>query len=164
MLATVMNGLAFADALRRLGQEAVVMSAIPIPSIVEGFQAAKARQLLAQGKVLIFVGGTSNPYFTTDSAAALRGLQIGAQVVLKGTLTDGVYDSDPFKNPQAQRFQHLTFSEALRRDLRVMDGAAFSLCRDNNLPVYVFKVTEPGNLRQVVVEGREIGTLVKEEL
>lgn len=164
MLATVMNGMAFADALRVQGREAEVMTAMEIPQMGEPFSARKAIDYLEAGKIVIFAGGTGNAFFTTDSAAALRGLQIKADAVLKGTMADGVYDSDPRKNPQAKKFASLTFTEALKRDLQVMDGTAFSLCRDNDMPVYVFNVTVPGNLRKVVVEGADIGTLVKEEL
>lgn len=164
MLATIMNGLAFADALRAQGQEAVVMASVHAPQFAQLFDAKAAREHLEAKRVVIFVGGTGNPYFTTDSGAALRGLQIEADVVLKGTLIDGVYDSDPHKNPEAKRFDSLTFTEALNRGLKIMDSTAFSLCRDNGLPVYVFNITESGNLHKVVVDGANIGTLVKEEL
>ncbi|MCR4783198.1 MAG: UMP kinase [bacterium] len=165
MLATIMNGIAFADALRTQDdQAAVLMTSISLPQFAELFVASRAIEHLEDGKVVIFAGGTGNPFFTTDSAAALRGLQIRADVVLKGTMTDGVYDSDPRKNPQAKRFSSITFTEALKRDLKVMDATAFSLCRDHNLPVYVFNVTVPGNLRKVVIEGENLGTLVKEEM
>lgn len=164
MLATIMNGLAFADALRLQGQEAIVMTSIFLPQFAEHFVAKKAMEYLQAKKVVIFSGGTGNPYFTTDSAAALRGLQVQADMLYKGTMADGVYDSDPRHNPQAKRFDSLTFTEALKRDLKVMDSTAFSLCRDNNLPVYVFNITVPGNLYKVAVEGADIGTLVKEEL
>ena len=164
MLATIMNGLAFADALRAQGQEAVVMASVHVPQFAQLFDAKAAREHLEAKRVVIFVGGTGNPYFTTDSGAALRGLQIEADVVLKGTLIDGVYDSDPHKNPEAKRFDSLTFTEALNRGLKIMDSTAFSLCRDNGLPVYVFNITESGNLHKVVVDGANIGTLVKEEL
>lgn len=164
MFATIMNGLAFADTLNVCGQEAIVMTSMFLPQLAEPFVAKKAIEFLEAGKVVIFAGGTGNPFFTTDSAAALRGLQIEADIVLKGTKEDGVYDSDPRKNPQAKRFANITFTEALQRDLKVMDGTAFSLCRDNNLPVYVFNVTEPGNLFKVAVSGENIGTLVKEEI
>ncbi|MGM9991988.1 MAG: UMP kinase [Candidatus Bruticola sp.] len=164
MLATIMNGLAFADALRAKGCEAVVMSAVHAPQFAQLFDAEAARKHLAAKRIVIFAGGTGNPYFTTDSGAALRGLQIEADIVIKGTLTDGVYDSDPHKNPEAKRFDSLTFTEALERGLKVMDSTAFSLCRDNDLPVYVFNITVPGNLYKVVVDGAQLGTLVKEEL
>ena len=164
MLATIMNGLAFADVLKVCGQEAMVMTSMFLPQLAEPFAAEKAIKALESGKVVIFAGGTGNPFFTTDSAAALRGLQVKADAVLKGTMADGVYDSDPRTNKDAKRFDTITFTEALKRDLKVMDGTAFSLCRDNNLPVYVFNITEPGNLYKVAAEGCDIGTLVKEEI
>lgn len=162
MLATVMNGLAFADALRHLGTPAIVQTATAMPEYAERFSRVQAIAHLEQGTVVIFAGGTGNPYFTTDSAAALRALQIDADVVLKGTMVDGVYDADPHKNPDAKRFSSLSYTEVLRRNLKVMDAAAISLCMDNGLPIVVFDIVTPGNLWKMV-SGSNIGTVVKED-
>lgn len=162
MLATVMNAVAFAEALKKAGVPASVQSALVMPQVVDTFSSTKACELLDQGQVVIFSGGTGNPYFTTDSAAALRSLQINADALLKGTKVDGVYDSDPVKNPQARRFDNLSYTEVLQRGLQVMDAAAISLCKDNGMPIYVFDAVTPGNLVKAV-SGEPIGTLVEEE-
>jgi len=161
MLGTVINALALRLALEEQGQRAVVMTAVPMGSIAEPFDARRARALLADGTVVMFAGGTGNPYFSTDTAAALRAAEVGAHVLLKGTKADGVYDADPATNPDARRFNEIGFSEVLERRLGVMDMTAFSLCRDNGLPIVVFDLFQNGNIRRVV-EGETIGTLVKE--
>ena len=159
MLATVMNSLALADALDKAGLTARVMSAIGIDQVVEPYVRPKALQYLEEGKVVIFAAGTGNPFFTTDTAAALRGAEIGAEVVLKATKVDGVYTADPIKDPSATRYHRISFDEAISRNLKVMDATAFALCRDQKLPVKVFSIFKPGALRNVVLGGDE-GTLV----
>ncbi len=159
MLATVMNSLALADAMNKAGLVARVMSAIAIEQVVEPYVRPKALQYLEEGKVVVFAAGTGNPFFTTDTAAALRGAEIGAEVVLKATKVDGVYSADPKKDPKATRYATLTFDEAMAKNLQVMDATAFALCRDQNLPIRVFSIVKPGALRNVVLGGDE-GTLV----
>jgi uridylate kinase len=159
MLATVMNSLALGDAMERAGVTARVMSAIAIEQVVEPYVRPKALQYLEEGKVVIFAAGTGNPFFTTDTAAALRGAEIGAEIVLKATKVDGVYTADPIKDPSATRYQTISFDEAMARQLQVMDATAFALCRDQNLPVKVFSIFKPGALRRVVM-GEDEGTLV----
>jgi uridylate kinase len=159
MLATVMNSLALADALDKAGVVARVMSAIAIDQVVEPYVRPKALQYLEEGKVVVFAAGTGNPFFTTDTAAALRGAEVGAEVVLKATKVDGVYTADPNKDPKATRYTALTFDEAMAKNLQVMDATAFALCRDQKLPVKVFSIFKPGALRNVVLGGDE-GTLV----
>ena len=155
MLATVMNALALADTMRQEGITARVMSAIGIEQVVEPYVRPKALQYLEEGKVVIFAAGTGNPFFTTDTAAALRGAEIGAQIVLKATKVDGVYSADPKKDPSATRFERLTHDEAIRRNLQVMDTAAFALARDNGIPIVVFSVDEPGAIRAALLgQGR----------
>ncbi len=159
MLATVMNALALADTMEKAGLVARVMSAIAIEQVVEPYVRPKALQYLEEGKVVVFAAGTGNPFFTTDTAAALRGAEIGAEIVLKATKVDGVYTADPNKDPKATRYTALTFDEAMARNLQVMDATAFALCRDQKLPVKVFSIFKPGALRNVVLGGDE-GTLV----
>jgi len=159
MLATVMNSLALGDAMERAGVTARVMSAIAIEQVVEPYVRPKALQYLEEGKVVVFAAGTGNPFFTTDTAAALRGAEIGAEIVLKATKVDGVYTADPKKDPSATRYQSISFDEAMARQLQVMDATAFALCRDQNLPVRVFSIFKPGALRRVVL-GEDEGTLV----
>jgi len=159
MLATVMNSLALADALENAGVVARVMSAIAIDQVVEPYVRPKALQYLEEGKVVVFAAGTGNPFFTTDTAAALRGAEIGAEVVLKATTVDGVYTADPKKDPSATRYQTISFDEAMVKNLAVMDATAFALCRDQKLPVKVFSIFKHGALRNVVLGGDE-GTLV----
>ena len=159
MLATVMNALALADAMNKQGLTARVMSAISIDQVVEPYVRPKALQYLEEGKVVIFAGGTGNPFFTTDTAAALRGAEIGAELVLKATKVDGVYTADPFKDSTATRYTQLTFDEAMARNLGIMDATAFALCRDQKLPVKVFSIIKPGALKRVVM-GEDEGTLV----
>lgn len=160
MLATVMNALAFADTMRQEGMTARVMSAIGIEQVVEPYVRPKALQYLEEGKVVIFAAGTGNPFFTTDTAAALRGAEIGAQIVLKATKVDGVYTADPKTHPEATRYSELTFDEAITRNLQVLDATAFALCRDQKLPIRVFSILKPGALKRVVL-GEDEGTLVR---
>ena len=159
MLATVMNSLALADAMRQIGIVARVMSAISIEQVVEPYVRPKALQYLEEGKVVIFAAGTGNPFFTTDTAAALRGSEIGAEIVLKATKVDGVYTADPKKDPNATRYSSISFDEAISRHLQVMDATAFALCRDQKLPIKVFSIVKPGALKNLIVGGDE-GTLV----
>ena len=159
MLATVMNSLALADTMRQEGMTARVMSAIAIDQVVEPYVRPKALQYLEEGKVVVFAAGTGNPFFTTDTAAALRGAEVGAEIVLKATKVDGVYTADPKKNPEATRYSSITFDEAISRNLQVMDGAAFALCRDQKLPIKVFSIFKAGALKRVV-QGEDEGTLV----
>ena len=159
MLATVMNALALADAMDKQGLTARVMSAIAIEQVVEPYVRPKALQYLEEGKVVVFAAGTGNPFFTTDTAAALRGAEIGAEVVLKATKVDGVYTADPVKDPTATRYTQLAFDEAIGRNLGIMDATAFALCRDQKLPIRVFSIVKPGALLRGVM-GEDEGTLV----
>lgn len=159
MLATVMNSLALADAISRKNVPARVMSAISIDQVAEPYVRPKALQYLEEGKVVVFAAGTGNPFFTTDTAAALRGAEIGAQVVLKATKVDGVYSADPMKDPTATRYSRISFDEAMVKNLGIMDATAFALCRDQKLPIKVFSIVKPGALRRVVL-GQDEGTLV----
>jgi uridylate kinase len=159
MLATVMNSLALADAMRQQGVVARVMSAIGIEQVVEPYVRPKALQYLEEGKVVVFAAGTGNPVFTTDTAAALRGAEISAEIVLKATKVDGVYTSDPKKDPNATRYESITFDEAIAKHLQVMDATAFALCRDQKLPIKVFSIVKPGALMRVIL-GEDEGTLV----
>ena len=159
MLATVMNALALADAMNKQGLTARVMSAISIDQVVEPYVRPKALQYLEEGKVVVFAGGTGNPFFTTDTAAALRGAEIGAELVLKATKVDGVYTADPFKDATATRYPQLSFDEAMAGNLGIMDATAFALCRDQKLPVKVFSIIKPGALKRVIM-GEDEGTLV----
>jgi uridylate kinase len=159
MLATVMNSLALADAMRQFGIVARVMSAISIEQVVEPYVRPKALQYLEEGKVVIFAAGTGNPFFTTDTAAALRGAEIGAEVVLKATKVDGVYNADPNKDPSATRYASISFDDAISQRLQVMDATAFALCRDQKLPIRVFSIVKPGALSRIVM-GEDEGTLV----
>ncbi len=159
MLATVMNALALADAMNKHGMTARVMSAIGIEQVVEPYVRPKALQYLEEDKVVVFAAGTGNPFFTTDTAAALRGAEIGAELVLKATKVDGVYTADPKKDPKATRYAELSFDEAMSRNLGIMDATAFALCRDQKLPIKVFSIFKPGALKNVILGGDE-GTLV----
>lgn len=162
MLATIINGLALRDALERRSIPVKVMSALPISSLVDCYNRTEARRFLAEGKVTIFVGGTGNPLVTTDSAAALRGIEINADIVLKATKVDGVFAADPIKNPKAKRYTSLTYDEILEQRLGVMDLNAILLCRDHALPLRVFNMNKPDALHRIVV-GEEVGTLIKME-
>ncbi|MCL2561308.1 MAG: UMP kinase [Rikenellaceae bacterium] len=160
MLATVINSLALQSALEAAGVGCKVLTAIRMEPVGEFYSKAKALEYLAAGQVVIIGGGTSNPYFTTDTAAALRGIEIEAEVLLKGTRVDGVYTSDPKRDPMATRFDTITFDEVLRRGLRVMDLTAFTLCSENGLPIVVFDMDTEGNLARAVA-GEKIGTVVE---
>ena len=159
MLATVINSLALQDRLEKLGVATRVQSAINMSQVAEPFIRRRAMRHLEQGRVVIFGGGTGNPFFSTDTAAALRAAEIGADVILKATKVDGIYDSDPKKNPKAKRYSQITYHEALLKQLKVMDSTAFSLCMDNKMPIIVFDVFKPHNLRKVIL-GEKVGTLV----
>ncbi|MGS2724041.1 UMP kinase [Porticoccus sp. GXU_MW_L64] len=163
MLATVMNALAMRDALERSNISARVMSAIPMSGVVEHYDRRKAMRYLDQGEVVIFSAGTGNPFFTTDSAACLRGIEVEVDVVLKATKVDGVYDADPMKHPQAKMFTRLTYDEVLDKKLGVMDLTAICLCREQDMPLRVFRMSKPGALLNIVVGGEE-GTLIEEAL
>lgn len=159
MLATLMNALAMRDALERADLKAQIMSAIPMNGIVDYYDRRKAIEALNDGYIVIFAAGTGNPFFTTDSAASLRGIEIEAEVVLKATKVDGVYSADPVKHPDAVFYPKLTYHEVLTKNLQVMDLTAICLCRDHNMPVRVFNIRKPGTLRMVVL-GKDEGTLV----
>lgn len=161
MLATVINSLALQDALEKLGVATRVQTAITMAQVAEPFIRRRAVRHLEKGRVVIFGGGTGNPFFSTDTAAALRANEIGAEVILKATKVDGIYDSDPKKNPKARRFSQITYLEALQKQLKVMDSTAFSLCMDNKMPIIVFDLFKPHNLKRVVL-GEKVGTLVTE--
>lgn len=159
MLATIINSLALQDALEKLGVATRVQSAITMAQVAEAFIRRRAVRHLEKGRVVIFGGGTGNPYFSTDTAAALRANEIGAEIILKATKVDGVYDCDPKKNPNAKRYVQITYLQALQQQLKVMDSTAFSLCMDNKMPIVVFDFFRPHNLRRVVL-GEKVGTLV----
>jgi uridylate kinase len=162
MLATVMNSLALQDALEREGLPTRVLSAISMQELCEPYIRRRAMRHLEKGRVVIFAAGTGNPYFTTDTAAALRAMEISAEVMLKATKVDGVYDKDPVKHPDAKRFTRLTYLDVLQRNLKVMDSTATSLCRDNKMDIVVFDLGVRGNIRRVV-SGEPIGTLVTDD-
>ncbi len=159
MLATVINSLALQDSLERHGAVTRVMSAITMQQIAEPYIRRRAIRHLEKGRIVIFAAGTGNPYFSTDTAASLRAMEIGADAILKGTKVDGVYDKDPVLHADAVRFQQVTYLEVLQRNLKVMDSTAISLCRDNSLPIVVYDFTQPGNTRRVIC-GEDIGTKV----
>ena len=159
MLATIMNALALQDAMRQAGLASRVQSALNVEQVVEPYIRGKAIRYLEEGKVVIFAAGTGNPFFTTDTAAALRASEMGAEIVLKATKVDGVYTSDPKKDPAAKRFGRISFDEAIQRNLKIMDATALTLCRDQRLPVNVFSIFTPGALGRVVA-GEDVGTLV----
>ena len=159
MCATVINSLALSSALGAIGQKNRVLTAIRMEPIGEYYSKAKALEYLEAGYVVIIGGGTSNPYFSTDTASALRGIEIEAEVMFKGTRVDGIYTADPEKDPTATKFEHITYDEAYNKNLKVMDLTAFTLCKENNMPMYVFDMNTKGNLLKVL-NGEEIGTLV----
>lgn len=159
MLATIMNALALADVMRQKGLNARVQSALNIEQVVEPYIRPKAIRYLEEGKIVVFAAGTGNPFFTTDTAAALRGTEIGAEMVLKATKVDGVYSEDPKINPNAQRYDEISFDEAIMRNLKIMDATAFALCRDQSLPITVFSINKPGAMKKVLMGDSE-GTLV----
>ena len=160
MLATIMNALALQDAFEKNAVPTAVLSGLGVEGVVEGYSRRAALAHLAAGRVLIFAAGTGNPFFTTDTAASLRGLEIGADLVLKATKVDGVYDRDPMKHADAVRYERVTYDEALSRRLGVMDATALALCREQNLPLRVFSINKPGSLLRIVLGGNE-GTLVQ---
>jgi uridylate kinase len=160
MLATVMNAVVLQDALEKTGIQTRVLSAIHIPQLAEPFIRRRAIRHLEKGRIVIFAAGTGNPFFSTDSAAALRALEIKAEVILKATKVDGVYSADPMKNAAATRFDCITYQEVLEKQLKVMDASAISLCMDNNLPIVVFNMRKPGNIARVVTSNSGIGTRV----
>jgi uridylate kinase len=160
MLATVMNAVVLQDALEKVEVQTRVMSAIDIPQLAEPFIRRRAIRHLEKGRVVIFAAGTGNPYFTTDSAAALRALEIKADIILKATKVDGVYSADPMTDTTAELFNEITYRQVLERQLRVMDASAISLCMDNNLPIIVFNMRSPGNIKRVVTGERGVGTKV----
>ena len=159
MLATVMNAMALADALRQAGLNGRVQSALNVEQVVEPYIRGKAIRYLEEGKIVVFAAGTGNPFFTTDTAAALRGAEIGAEIVIKATKVDGVYTADPKKDPKAQRYHRVSFDEAIGRNLQVMDATALALCRDQKLPINVFSIFKSGALKAVVL-GEDEGTMV----
>ena len=161
MIATVMNGLALQDALERVGQHSRVMTAVEMPKVAEPYIRRRAERHMEKGRVVIFAGGTGNPFFTTDTAAALRAAEIDAEAILKGTHSgvDGVYTADPKLDPSATRYDRVSHKEVIEKELRVMDATAIAFCRDNRIPIVVFDVSTPGNIRSVL-EGRPVGTLV----
>ena len=159
MLATVMNALALQDAMRRVGLVSRVQSALNIEQVVEPYIRGKAMRYLEEGKVVIFAAGTGNPFFTTDTAAGLRGMEMNVDLVLKATKVDGVYTDDPMTNPEAKRYQRLSFNEAIIKNLKVMDATALTLCRDQKLPINVFSIFKPGALKRVVL-GEDEGTFL----
>ena len=160
MLATVMNGVVLQDALEKINVDTRVLSAIEIPQLAEPFIRRRAVRHLEKGRVVIFAAGTGNPYFTTDSAAALRALEIKADVIMKATKVDGVYSADPIIDTTAEFFNEITYRQVLERGLKVMDASAISLCMDNNLPIIVFNMREHGNIKRVVMGERGVGTKV----
>ena len=161
MLATVINALALQDAIEAKGVPTRVQTAIDMSQLAEPYIRRRAIRHLEKGRAVMLAAGTGNPYFTTDTAAALRAMELHADILLKATKVDGIYDSDPMVHKDAKRFERLTYNEALTRELKVMDGTAFTLCRDNNLPILVFKLAEKGNIRRAVL-GEAVGTLVGE--
>ncbi|MCC5879401.1 MAG: UMP kinase, partial [Idiomarina sp.] len=162
MLATVMNGLALRDALHRAYVNARLMSAIELTGVCDSYNWAEAISLLKSGRVVIFSAGTGNPFFTTDSAACLRGIEIEAELVLKGTKVDGVYSADPMTNPDATLYKHVTYDEVLEKQLKVMDLAAFTLARDHSIPIQVFNMNKPGALKAVIM-GEQEGTIISHQ-
>ena len=161
MLATVMNALAMQDAIKKQGKKCRVMSALKIDQLGEEFSALRAREYLAKGEVVIFAAGTGNPYFTTDTAASLRSIEIQADLILKATMVDGIYDSDPKKNPDAVRYDTLSFNEAIAKELGVMDLTAMVLCRENKMPLCVFDMFETGALSKIIEGDKRTGTIVE---
>ncbi len=163
MLATVINGLALQNALEKIGVNTRVQSAIEMRELAEPYIRRKAIRHLEKGRVVIFAAGTGNPYFTTDTAAALRAIEIGADVILKGTKVDGIYSSDPVKDPKARKFDTLTYMDVIRDSLKVMDSTAITLCMDNNLPIVVFNIKQKDTLKRIIL-GEKIGSIVLKEV
>ncbi|HOA83487.1 MAG TPA: UMP kinase [Thermodesulfovibrio thiophilus] len=163
MLATVINALALQNALEKIDVNTRVQSAIEMRELAEPYIRRKAMRHLEKGRVVIFAAGTGNPYFTTDTAAALRAIEIGADVIMKGTKVDGIYSSDPFKDPKAKKFDKLTYMDVIRDSLKVMDSTAITLCMDNNLPIVVFNIRKSDNLKKIIL-GQKIGSIVLKEV
>ncbi len=163
MLATVMNAVSLQDAIEKQGVVTRVLSAIPMSQLAEPYIRRRAIRHLEKGRVVIFAAGTGNPFFTTDTAAALRAMEIGADVLMKATKVDGVYDKDPRKHTDARRYQQVTFTDALHQDLKVMDATAFALCRDNEMSIIVFDMTRAGNIRRVIC-GEPVGTAIVKDV
>ncbi len=163
MLATVMNSLALQDALEKEGVVTRVQTAISMHQVAEPYIRRRAIRHLEKGRVVIFAAGTGNPYFSTDTAAALRAVEIGAEAILKATKVDGIYDSDPKINPKAKKFPELSYIDVLNKGLRVMDATAISLCMDNNLPIIIFNLAQPGNIKRIL-EGEKMGTIVQKKI
>jgi len=161
MLATIMNAISVQDALEKMGCETRTLSAINVSQIAEPYLRRRALRHLEKGRVVLVAGGTGNPYFTTDTAAVLRASELGADIVLKGTKVDGVFESDPMVNPQAVKYTTITFSEVLNQQLKVMDMTAIALCRENGLPIRVFNIYRPGDLKRIIL-GEALGTLITE--
>jgi len=161
MLATIINSLGLQSALINEGQPAAVLTSINMAPVGEIYSKQKALDMLSEGKVVIIAGGTGNPFFTTDTASALRGVEIEAEILLKGTRVDGVYTADPEKDPTAVKFHDISFQQVMEKRLKVMDLTAFAMCMENNLPIMVFNMDVEGNLYKLLVEGKDIGTLVK---
>ena len=160
MLATLLNALALQDALEREGTDTRIMSALTVSEVAEPYIRRRAMRHLEKGRVVIFAAGTGNPYFTTDTAASLRAMEIDAEVVLKATKVNGVYDSDPNTNKSARRYKTISYSETLQKNLKVMDATAIALCMDNKKPIVIFDMTKPGNILRAVTSPQEIGTVV----
>jgi uridylate kinase len=160
MLGTLMNGLAFRDAFERAGFSVRVLSAVPMSGVVDHFSRRKAIHHLKQKRVVVFAGGTGNPLVTTDSAASLRGIEIGADIVFKATKVDGVYTDDPMKNPDATRYDSLSFDEAIEKNLQIMDTAAFALCREHKLEICVFSMLEDPKTLSNILKGESLGTII----
>ncbi len=160
MLATVINGLALQDALEKMGVHTRVQTAIEMREVAEPYIRRRAIRHLEKGRVVIFAGGTGNPYFTTDTAASLRAMEIGAEVILKATKVDGIYDADPLIDPKAQKYDELTYLDVLKKQLKVMDATAISLCMDHQIPIIVFSLKEEGNIKRVIL-GEKVGTKVR---
>jgi len=161
MLATVMNAVALKDFFEKNGQPARVLSALTVEKLTEPVYPPKARALLQQGNVVIFAGGTGNPYFTTDTAGVLRAIEIQAGMMLKATRVDGIYSDDPEKNPDAVKYDKLTYEEALQKQLKIMDATAFALARENGMPIVVFNMHRPGVLKEIILENKTVGTIVE---
>lgn len=160
MLATIINGLAMQSALENLAKKTRVFTAFRTEPAGERYSKEKAEQALKAGEIAVFAGGTGNPFFTTDSAAALRAVEIGADIILKGTRVDGIYTADPEKDPKATKYERISFDDVISQNLKVMDMTAFSLCRENKLPICVFDMDTAGNLSKILVEGKTLGTMV----
>lgn len=160
MLATVLNGLALQNALEKDGVHTRVMTAIDMSAVAEPYILRRAKRHLEKGRVVIFVAGTGNPYFTTDTAAALRAAELGSEIIFKATKVDGVYSADPMKDKDAKKYDKLSFMDVLKKDLRVMDSTAVSMCMDNNIPIGIFNLTQEGNIKKAVM-GENIGTIIQ---